>query len=49
MKKKGITNKKVLVNVDSSHMMGMKRVTARDYLEKNVYKGYGEPTNILTK
>lgn len=49
MKKKGITKKKVLVNVDSSHVIGMRRSLAKNYMEVNVYKGQGESPDILSK
>jgi hypothetical protein len=49
MKKKGIINKKVLVNVDPSHAMGIRRILVKQFMETNVYKGHGEPLDVLTK
>ena len=36
---KNIKNKVVLVNVDSSHLLGMKRLISLENLNANVYKG----------
>jgi hypothetical protein len=49
MTQRDIQNKNVLVNIDASHLMGIKRIVARQYLSKNVYKGNGDPVDILTK
>jgi hypothetical protein len=34
MTEKAIENKTVLVNIDPSHLLGMKRMFAKSYLEK---------------
>ena len=49
MIKKDIKSKNVLVNIDGSHIMGMKRLLCKNHLNKNVYKGHGEPVDILAK
>ncbi len=49
MIKKDIKAKNVLVNIDGSHIMGMKRLLCKNHLNTNVYKGYGEPVDILAK
>lgn len=46
---KNIKNKNVLVFVDGSHEIGIKRLISRQHYEKNIYQGYGEPVDILTK
>jgi hypothetical protein len=47
--KKDIKNKAVLVNVDPSHLMGIKRHISLQYLNTNVYKGNSDPLDILKK
>jgi len=37
---KNISNKNILINVDHSHLIGMKRLVIGEYLEQNVYKGH---------
>lgn len=49
MTQRDIKNKNVLINIDASHLMGIKRIVARQFFAKNVYKGKGEPVDILTK
>jgi len=39
MKKKGIEGKTILINIDPSHVMGMKRMLFKTYLKEHVYKG----------
>jgi hypothetical protein len=34
MTKKNIVNKSVLLNIDQSHLIGMKRLLSKNYLEK---------------
>ena len=46
---KNITGKNVMVFVDASHTIGMKRLLIRYHYEKNIYKGHGEPVDVLTK
>ena len=47
--KHDIKKKIVLINVDSSHLMGMRRLLIRQHFEKNVYKGQGSPVDELAK
>lgn len=49
MTKKGISGKNVLINIDPSHLMGMKRLIFKSYLKTHVYKGQGDPVDILAK
>ena len=41
MTEKTIQNKTVLINIDPTHLVGMKRLFAKNYLKKEVYKGIG--------
>lgn len=47
--KKGIIGKNVLINIDYSHLIGIKRLLCKQYLVNNVYKGHGDPVDILSK
>jgi hypothetical protein len=47
--KKDIKNKAVLINIDPSHLMGIKRNVALQYMNANVYKGNSEPLDVLKK
>ena len=44
-----IKNKNVLLNVDSSHLLGMRRAVSLEYMDQNVYKGNSDPVDILNK
>lgn len=46
---KDIKNKAVLINVDPSHLIGIKRNLALQYMNTNIYKGQSEPLDVLTK
>lgn len=40
---------KIVLNIDPSHLIGIKRLMAKNHLEQNVYKGISEPENFYTK
>jgi hypothetical protein len=41
MNKKAIQGKTVLINIDPSHLMGMKRILCKTYMNEHIYKGIG--------
>lgn len=38
-----------MLNIDSSHLLGIKRLISLQYMNTNIYKGNGEAVDILQK